>query len=228
MRAATGARICGNDDWPQRRVVAEGQFVALADDTPQCFPLCARLFGPVHISRRFGGGGRPFPIRSPRLVESYRRCRNRILWACSSGMASDSISASRHSNSARNTPRQVPFLLARVGLRLWLDPVRRARVGRHADDGCNTRICVARNRSASRLFARFWNTVRSRGPQPQPFSHGLSEIAPALALGRAICRSYACQCRRPFVLRQTGRPCILSKSVQPPHMVRESNNRRRS
>src|SRR5713226_6011133 len=186
MRAATGARIGGNDDWPQRRAVAEGQFVALADDTPQCFPLCARLFGPVHISRRFGGGGRPFPIRSPRLVESYRRCRNRILWACSSGMASDSISASRHSNSARNTPRQVPFLLARVGLRLWLDPVRRARVGRHADDGCDARVRMARNRAAGCLFGGVWSTVRFRSPQSYPFSHGVSKTAPAPALGRAI------------------------------------------
>jgi predicted nuclease of predicted toxin-antitoxin system len=37
-----------------------------------------------------------------------------------------------------------------------------------------------------------WNTVHFCGPQPQPFSHVLSQIPPSFALGRAICRSYAC------------------------------------
>src|SRR5712692_1589454 len=137
-------------------------------------------------------------------------------------MASDSISTQRHSISARNTARQIPLLLARAGLRLWLDSVRRTCAGCHADDGCDAKIRVARNRSVGYLFGGVWNTIRFRGPQPHPFSHALSEISQATSLGRALCGRHACERRRPVVLRQAGRSRILFKSVQPSYTVKRA------
>src|SRR2546422_69235 len=134
------------------------------------------------------------------MAESSCRRRNHFLWAGSLAAPSSQISESRHAISSRNSARQVALFLVRLGLRLWLDPMRRTCVGSYAHDSCDARIRLARNQALGGLFCGLWDTFRFRGPEPHPFSHGLSEITPALALGRTICRCFACQCRRPFVL----------------------------
>src|SRR5216684_4777151 len=100
------------------------------------------------------------------MAESSCRRRNHFLWAGSLAAPSSQISESRHAISSRNSARQGALFLARLGLRLWLDPVRRTRVGSYADASCDARIRLARNHAVGCLFGGLWNTVRFRGPQP--------------------------------------------------------------